>query len=677
MPVKGCALARAALLALLPVAAPAVLAQSASPPAGDSDFDSKLPPLGETATPAPPATTAPTSAPPADESQALQQPLAPLASFDATPPPPSPAEQAKGSEPRPIPYRVAVTGLDAIGLEGRFHDLSALVHDGKKAANAAQIDARANEDVKLAEQLMRAAGYYDGVATASIPPQAGDQPVPVTITAIPGNRYNFSSITITGLAPEPYAMARDALALQAGDPIVASNVLSGEAHISLRLPEHGYPFVKVGQRDISLNGTDFTGAYVLPVKSGPKSSFGGLRTAGDKVFGLHHLGVFPRFKRGDLYDSRKADDLRQALVATGMFSAVAVRPVDTGTKAPDGTETVDLLVRQVRGKVRTISASAGYGTGEGVTATAQWTHRNFFPPEGALILAGTGGTQQQSVSATFRRSDAGARDRTLQAGLTLSRQRFDAYNALTADLAASLARQSTPIWQKHWTYSIGAEITATRETPKDPADTTIPHTTYYLAALPLQGGYDGSNDLLNPTRGFRVKAVVTPIVQKAQGGGFDRYLSLLGETSGYWPIAGRDFVLAGRVRVGSIVGAARDAIAPSRRLYSGGGGSVRGYGYQQLGPKDADHNPIGGRSLTEFAVEARYRFGNYGVVPFFDGGRVGESSTPGISGMRYGVGIGARYYTNFGPFRLDVATPIGRRPGESKVAVYVSIGQAF
>jgi translocation and assembly module TamA len=91
---------------------------------------------------------------------------------------------------------------------------------------------------------------------------------------------------------------------------------------------------------------------------------------------------------------------------------------------------------------------------------------------------------------------------------------------------------------------------------------------------------------------------------------------------------GKKLVLAGRARVGSIVGAARDDIAPSRRLYSGGGGSVRGFGYQQLGPKDVDNNPIGGRSLTEFAVEARYRFGNYGIVPFFDGGRVGESSTP-------------------------------------------------
>jgi translocation and assembly module TamA len=136
-------------------------------------------------------------------------------------------------------------------------------------------------------------------------------------------------------------------------------------------------------------------------------------------------------------------------------------------------------------------------------------------------------------------------------------------------------------------------------------------------------------------------------------------------------------VLAGRVRVGSIVGAARERLAPSRRFYAGGGGSVRGFGYQELGPKDPNNDPIGGRSLNEAAVEARYRFGNYGIVGFLDAGQVYRGSTPDFSNLRFGAGIGGRFYTNFGPMRLDIATPIDRRPGEARVTVYVSIGQAF
>jgi outer membrane protein assembly factor BamA len=105
--------------------------------------------------------------------------------------------------------------------------------------------------------------------------------------------------------------------------------------------------------------------------------------------------------------------------------------------------------------------------------------------------------------------------------------------------------------------------------------------------------------------------------------------------------------LAGRVRLGSITGIERDRLAPSRRSYAGGGGSVRGFGFQRLGPRINVPNPnfdpaeddpedvpptlslpVGGRSLTELAIEGRYRFGNYGVVAFIDGGSVSDEEYP-------------------------------------------------
>ena len=98
---------------------------------------------------------------------------------------------------------------------------------------------------------------------------------------------------------------------------------------------------------------------------------------------------------------------------------------------------------------------------------------------------------------------------------------------------------------------------------------------------------------------------------------------------------------------------------------------------KSLGPRSPDGRPVGGRSLSEFAIEARYRFGNFGIVPFVDAGQVYEGIYPTGQNMRFGAGIGGRYYTNFGPLRIDVATPIARKPGESKVALYISIGQAF
>ena len=165
------------------------------------------------------------------------------------------------------------------------------------------------------------------------------------------------------------------------------------------------------------------------------------------------------------------------------------------------------------------------------------------------------------------------------------------------------------------------------------------------------------------------------IVVSFQGSAF-QYARGQIDASAYLP-AGKKIVIAGRVRLGTILGAPADAIAPSRRFYAGGGGSVRGYGYQAIGPRDIANDPDGGRSLAEFALEARVRVGNFGVVPFLDGGNIYNRVYPDFSGFRYGAGIGARYYSNFGPIRIDVGTPLNRQKGDSRVTVFVSLGQAF
>src|SRR3546814_2403795 len=78
----------------------------------------------------------------------------------------------------------------------------------------------------------------------------------------------------------------------------------------------------------------------------------------------------------------------------------------------------------------------------------------------------------------------------------------------------------------------------------------------------------------------------------------------------YRPVNDR-IVLAARARFGTILGSMVDRIAPSRRFYAGGGASVRGYGYQAIGPRyGPGDDPVGGKSLAEFSLESRIRFGD-------------------------------------------------------------------
>lgn len=609
----------------------------------------------------------------------LETPLPTLTEFDVEPL----RDTDRGNESvLTLRYAYRIDGLSVIEndalvdqMRKRFKGLSVLEDGDGKAANGAMVAARMDEDQELLLRILEGEGFYDAKLTNVVEPSEPDKkPVTAVLTVAPGPRYKLGSIAFEATTVEPADLMNRNFVPKIGDPIVADVMLAAEANLSIALPNTGYPFVKIGQRDILLDPVTQSGDYTLSLETGPRSRFGYIITEGNIAFDAKHIEVMKRFKKGDLYDARQLEDLRGALVATGLLSTVAVEPQRSGTISDDGSEFANLLVRQEAGPKRSLAASAGYETGQGARLEGSWTHRNLFPPEGALVLNGVGGTQEQELGAIFRRANAGKRDKSVELGLFTLHSNFDAFEAFTGRLAGRISYDSTPIWQKRFTYAYGFELLGTNEQQYDFAASRRSRRTYYVAALPAQAGFDTSNSLLDPSKGFRLHAKVSPEV--SLGAGSQIYVRTTVEGAAYYPF-GDSVVVAGRVRVASISGADRENIAPSRRFYGGGGGSVRGFGYQQLGPRDPENNPIGGLSLNEAAIEARYRFGNYGVVAFVDAGQVYESALPRFTDWRFGVGIGARFYTNFGPLRLDVATPLKRRAGESRVAVYVSIGQAF
>ncbi|PKP96537.1 MAG: hypothetical protein CVT74_16770, partial [Alphaproteobacteria bacterium HGW-Alphaproteobacteria-13] len=513
----------------------------------------------------------------------LVAPLPPLDSFDVEPV--QFAEEESDREARQVNYTVEVRGLEPadastdIDLADLFHDLSTLREGKGKADNSAMVRARLDADAELMRRILASEGYYDADVRARTERtgQGRGQPLAAIIEVTPGQRYTFSDIVIDARPTVPPGLIRDNLPLAAGQPIVADRVQGAEAAIALKLPEEGYPFAKVGQRDILLDGATGDGVYTLPVDIGPRARFDGIETTGSLAFDADHVRVLSRFRRGDLYDSRKVDDLRQALVATGLFATVAVEPRQTGESAGDDTEYVTMMVTQQKGPPRTLAASAGYGTGEGIRLEGSWTHRNLFPPEGALIGRAIAGTQEQGVSATLRRSNAGRRDRTVELVAEATRSDYNAFEALTGRVAARVSYDSTPIWQKKLTYAYGIELIATSEDDYDFALGRRTRDFYTIGGVTGQVGIDRTDDLLDPTRGFRVTALVQP--EGSLSGRFSPYARARFDVSGYYS-ATDDIVIAGRVRVGSILGAARERLAPSRRFYGGGGGSVRGFGYQ-------------------------------------------------------------------------------------------------
>lgn len=567
-------------------------------------------------------------------------------------------------------YTLEITGIVSLPatVSTRFNELSVLKEGESKPANAAQLARRGRDDAQLMNTILRAEGYYDANVDTDIGEKNGR--LTVTIAVEPGPLYRFDMVEVPGLPTTQSAQ----IPLKAADPLNADAVRAAETELQAKLMRQGYPFAKVGDPTVTINHETRAGTLALNVDAGPKRNFGGTRiTNSDPPFGPKHVQTIARFRPGQPYNQDLVDDLRRALVATGLMSTVRVAPVE-GT-APG---TVDIATTIEPAPMRTIAGEAGYGTGEGFRIEASWQHRNLIRPEGAVTFRGVVGTKEQSLGALLRANNFRQRDQILNAAIIASHQQLPAYDAISLELAANLERQTSIIWQKKWVYSFGFEVTATREGDFVATVGIAPRRTYFIGALPLTLGYDGSDDLLDPKRGFRLSGRLSP--ELSVSGKTFGYVRAQIDGSAYYPVNDR-FVIAGRARIGSTVGASREDIAPSRRYYAGGGGSVRGFGYQEIGTKNALNQPIGGRSLAEFSLEARVRLpifgGNFGVVPFVDAGNVYTEPFPDFSGLRVGAGVGLRYYSNFGPIRIDVGTPLGRRRGESLIAVQVSLGQAF
>ena len=590
---------------------------------------------------------------------------------------PAAAETSDRLASETIRYTFEIRGLEGVGdkaaILATFRAQSALAADRKRSANTAQVSRRSRADSALLGEILRSQGYYDAMVEPRI--EGSSDALQVIIEADPGAQYRFASVELPGLeaAGEDFEKLRDAFAVKKGDPVIAEEVIAAGTALERALGQQGFATAKVGEQTIVVNHQTQLATLSLPVEPGPVAQFGEIRVSGEPPFDADHVGVIARFREGDRFRRARVDDLRRALIATTLVANADVTIVPR-----EGGRIVDVEVKLEPAPSHTIAGELGYGTGQGARLEASWTDRNFLNPEGALILRGVAGTKEQLLGAQFRRSNFRRRDQVLNLTAAVSHQTYDAYEAKTALLAANIERQSNFIWQKRWTYTAGAEFLATDEQGAYGSDGIKSTKTFVIAAAPFSLGYDGSNSLLDPSRGFRLLGRVSPEVNA--DGGSHVYGRMQFDASVYHPVSER-VVAAGRVRFGTIVGARTFDIAPSRRFYSGGGGSVRGYGYQQLGPKDVDGDPVGGRGLAEFGLEARIRLerfgGNFGIVPFLDGGTLSEKTFPDFSGWRFAAGLGVRYYSSFGPIRIDVGVPLNREKGDGLVAVTVSLGQAF
>jgi translocation and assembly module TamA len=407
------------------------------------------------------------------------------------------------------------------------------------------------------------------------------------------------------------------------------------------------------------------------VRYGPVTNSGSARV--DSAF-ITYMVDLPR---GVEYDPDDVDDARNRLSNLGVFDSIRMEEAEV--LGPNGEMPIHVTVEDRRR--RGIGVGGTYSTIDGLGLSAYWLHRNLFGRaeqlrfdasiEG-LITTSSWQDYDYNAGVTFTKPGVFTPDTSFIASLVADQSDYDTYRETSLTGQAGFSHAFT----RNLTGELYGEISKARY------EDDFGDRDFLTFGLIGRGTYDRRDNEFDATRGYYLQAEVQPFYEAeygnvaARGTLEGRVYHGFGES--------KNFVLAGRAKVGSYVGASIEESPPDLLFFAGGGGSVRGYAYQSIGleRRDSDGDTIvtGGKSLAEASVETRYRFGtsNFGAVAFADAGLVNAGSDFTDTGdVRVGVGLGARYYTSFGPLRVDAAIPLDKDEDDDSFGIYIGIGQAF
>jgi translocation and assembly module TamA len=586
----------------------------------------------------------------------------------------------------PQPYTVNLEETGDVALDQALNDSSTLVSLRETApVGPFALVQRARDDASRFTAALHSFGYYKGsveIMIAGHRLQEGDlpdllnrapasPPVKVTVTPKLGPLFHIRKVEVQGAVP---AKVRAQLSLAPGASARAQDVLAAQTRLLEALRADGYALAKVPAptviEDPAADSLDVT----YKVTTGPRVNFGKI-----SLNGLH--AVNPDFiehrlliHTGEQFSPQAVEKARADLASLGVFSSVEA----TTSDQLDAAGRIPIVFNVVERPAHSVSFGAAYSTDLGANLATTWSDHNLFGNAEQLNLSAAvqgGGTALHGpadyANAQFIKPSFLARDQSLQADLGWVRQNLLAYDqdAVSADV---LLKRT--FWM-YWSGSIG--ISGEDERISQEGITR----NYTLVGIPTAVKYDSTNSLLDPSDGLRAAATATPT--RSFGGSQASFvlMQLSGSTyldmSSLWNNPGRS-VVALRGLLGTAAGASQFELPPDQRFYAGGSATVRGYKYQSIGPLFPDGNPEGGTSIVAGTAELRQRIlSNYGFAAFLDGGQVATTRSPFVDGLRFGAGVGGRYYTSFGPIRLDVAVPVTRIPHGGTFEVYLGIGQAF
>jgi translocation and assembly module TamA len=583
----------------------------------------------------------------------------------------------------PVTYTVTLNdGTDDKELKSALSGSSRLVQDKEKPVSGnlgLAIKARDDRDRLLAALYEKA--RYGGVVEVLVngqpieslpsdPEFPAGAPVPVTINVKPGPVFTFGNVLFEddagGKNPEDYD-------LKAGNRADSTLIIKAGEKVVEDLKEEGRPLAKLHGRTAVADHKTNTVDVTIGAEGGPVAPFGVVAIKGARTVKSDFVADYSRLNDGRRYSPEEMRKASERLRQLGVFSSITIREADT--LAPDGS--LPLTIEVSEGKQRYFGAGAKVSSTDGLGLEGYWGHRNLFGEAESIRIEGSIDRLGETKDVT---------DLDYSAGILFTKPGvFDPYSTLTASVRASLMDPDAYKAQvvtgavgvsyeltEADTVAIGAEL-AWNNVEED----AFGERRYLTPSIPLDYVRDARNDKLNPTEGYRATVSVKPSYDLY---GKTLFSSFEGSATGYLGFGEDDkYVLAGRLSAGVIATDGKlDDIPAPRRFYLGGGGTVRGFAYQEISPRNADDDLLGGRSYVNANLEARVSVTKtISVVPFIDAATVSAKTVPDFSDVKIGAGIGVRYLTSVGPIRVDFAVPLNPYDNGTRYGIYAGIGQTF
>ena len=561
-----------------------------------------------------------------------------------------------------IEYNVKLKGAKDNAVKRAVNSSARTITMRKRAPSTlGQLRRRIEKDLPAIEAILESRGYYDGQVRPEI--DTDRSTVRVYLHIDQGPQYRFRKVEVLFPGNNDDELLKINPTLRKKKKVVAANVFEEQQRIIQKMGRRGYPFAVLSKRSVVVDRESKTVDLTLEFDAGKLAFFGPVRVEGLDELPPKYIHRQVPWRTGRRYDSKLVRDFETSLLGTGQFGSARVEP----REAASGTNAIPIVISLNERDARTIRLGVNYSD-IGPGGRLYWEHRNIFGGGERFETSISGSPIELLWDARLTRAGFLDGNQALVLDVEASRETPDAYDSRRARTTGLVLRDFTPNIQAG--TGVGYDYSQVRQFGVEDR--------FSYVFVPVQVSFDYRDDRLNPMGGYQAFART---IWHEDTSGNNSFLKSYIEARDYkllWKRA--RLSSAFRLALGSIDGADIDTVPADKRYYSGGGGSIRGYEYQSVGPK-LNGTPTGGNKLLEFSAELRMQPGQrLGYVVFLDGGTVYNNllNDDLNRSLRYGAGVGLRWFTAIGPLRADLAYPLNPDSSQKeRVQFYISLGQAF